>query len=154
MLRLMKNFKMLLKKLVIASGVASLLGCASGLPKPPDINLYIHNQPKAVALCTKTAGGSCSALPISQTHKFYMVSPPAWEAMQNYIDALIRQIMNPSANAAPPVLMFKATAYGDAGEERMEALTQEPWVPIAVKDLHTARRLLISTETRLKQQIR
>lgn len=130
----MKNFKTLSTVLVVIC--LSLSGCASGLPRPPEFDLYIHNQPRGTALCTHM-GTTCPAIPISATHKFYMLHPRAWESLQNYLDALIRAIEE--GRSFEGIEMYGA----DPGN-----------VPLALGDLKKMRDKVRASEAGLKKQIR
>jgi hypothetical protein len=74
--------------------LVSILGgtsCAHRLPNPPKGELYLHNAPKGVALCTTLGSGKpCPAVPINQTDRFFMVSPATFNNVNKYIDSLIR----------------------------------------------------------------
>lgn len=79
----------LTKQLATYIAVISLIGCA-GLPKPPEGNLYLHFGNEALCSEMKIGGGACPPLPIEKTQNFIMLEPQTWEALNNYIDELIR----------------------------------------------------------------
>ena len=75
-----------------------LLSCGTNptVPPAPTINLYLHFAKDRVALCSRTDGTSCEALPIWETNNFIMLSPRDWRAVNDYIDLLILQIEDPN----------------------------------------------------------
>lgn len=75
--------------MLVASSILS--GCASGLPKPPSIELYMHHQPSGIVFCSRD-GKTCPSVRIEQTNKWYMLKPSAWRDLNNYIDELIRRL--------------------------------------------------------------
>lgn len=86
--------------LLLAASAVVLSACA-GLPTPPTGKMYLHFGESA--LCSDLESGQiCQKLPISQTQKFIMFEPQTWANIQNYIDALIREITN--QNSSPPFL--------------------------------------------------
>jgi hypothetical protein len=74
-----------------------LLSCGTSqtVPPAPTINLYLHFAKDRIALCARTDGTSCEALPIWETNNFIMLSPRDWQAVNDYIDLLILQIQDP-----------------------------------------------------------
>jgi hypothetical protein len=74
-----------------------LLSCGTSqtVPPAPTINIYLHFAKEKVALCSRTDGTTCEALPIWETNNFIMLSPRDWQAVNDYIDLLILQIENP-----------------------------------------------------------
>ena len=77
-----------MRLLLILTAAISLSGCA-GIPKPPEGNLYLHFG--QFALCSDMATGLvCDTLPIERTQNFIMLEPETWEALNNYIDELVR----------------------------------------------------------------
>jgi hypothetical protein len=74
-----------------------LLSCGTSqtVPPAPTINIYLHFAKDRVALCSRTDGTACEALPIWETNNFIMLSPRDWQAVNDYIDLLILQIENP-----------------------------------------------------------
>ena len=83
-LRLKQSGKLLLIGLV---GVLVLTSCSS-LPPAPEINLYLHDEPRSQALCSNSFGKKCDKIPIKETDKFFMLRPRDWEKIENYIDLL------------------------------------------------------------------
>lgn len=77
--------------------VGSLSGCGHKMPKSPQGQLLIHNQPKGIAVCSDIQNAQkCPPVAIENTHRYVMFSPQTWQAIQNYIDALIRKIKEQS----------------------------------------------------------
>lgn len=141
----MKNAKMLLIALVIGSAILNF-GCATkGAPRPPEFELYMHNQPRGIAQCTRVGGGTCASIPMSQTDKFFMVSAGSWEKINNYIDALIRAIENGNMQVGVTPDVYFAGTYG-------EAVALGATVPVAVKDVYTFRKGLRGAKARLLDQ--
>lgn len=119
MLKLLKSGKQRLIALAVISVATS--GCASGLPPPPDIDLYSHHQKAGLALCTRVIDDKpCDSVDIKDTDKWYMLTPGkrGWEGLSNYIDELIRRL------EARPL----------AGKPKS--------VEVTLKDLYRARKLL------------
>lgn len=88
MQKLKKKLTTLLPILLVTCNLA-----CKKLPKKPEGELCLHNQPKAVAQCAKLNSGEVlPAKPISETHKFIMFSPETWENVSNYIDKLIYEL--------------------------------------------------------------
>lgn len=79
--------------LLLVGWAVTLEGCNGSLPPVPDINLYNHHQKAAIALCSKVKDNSrCDSVDIKDTDKWYMLTPSGLEALQNYIDELIRKL--------------------------------------------------------------
>lgn len=77
---------MLLIKLLVALVVSS---CVSKAPKPPTIDIYIHDQVNAVAYGANSDGEVLRPVAMAQTDNWFMFSPQSWESVQNYVDLLI-----------------------------------------------------------------
>lgn len=90
-LKLLKKSKMLLIMLVV--------GCANK-PAPPEINLYLHDQPRATALCTHM-GTACPAVPMEKTDNWFMLRPEDWQKEMDYIDLLICKLNGGCGNSTP-----------------------------------------------------
>lgn len=94
MQKLAKNAKRL-SMLLLVSAAAGLSGCQTiskqipGAKPPPVIKIYSHYLAEDVALCSRTDGASCPALPMEKTDKFYMISETDWRRQEDYIDDLI-----------------------------------------------------------------
>lgn len=58
-------------------------------PKPPNINFYLHDFPRAQALCATSEGKQCPKKLLAETDKYIMLEPRHWTAIQNYIDLLV-----------------------------------------------------------------
>jgi len=79
--------------------ILSSCGTSPTVPPAPTINLYLHFAPERLALCSRTDGTKCQALPIWETNNFFMLSPQDWQAVNDYIDLLILQIKDPNTKA-------------------------------------------------------
>lgn len=83
---------LLLVSLVLTSG------CSKHLPTPPVGELYLHDEPKQMALCSKLGSKEvCPALPIAQTDKYFLLSPSTLSNVLNYIDELVYEIKKPQS---------------------------------------------------------
>lgn len=74
--------------------------CAS-VPKPPDFYLYMHDQPRAQALCSDSDAKPCPAVPMEQTDKWLMLTPEAWQALNNYLDLLVCKLKGGTCTKGP-----------------------------------------------------
>lgn len=129
----MKNFRRLCATLLLSLGV--IPSCATvGAPPPPTLSLYIHSAQSGRALCVRVPSAEdCPALKVSDTNKFYMMSPGDWQAMQNYIDNLVRAIQG------GPTFMSQ-------GSPRV--------VPVSVSDVQMVNQAVRGAAQRLRAKAR
>lgn len=66
-----------------------LASCSTSAPKPPEIELYLHNGPRGVAICSNSNTGKCPAVSIDQTDRWFMLKPQDFKEIQDYIDLLV-----------------------------------------------------------------
>lgn len=71
------------------ASVLALTSCAGKAPKPPYIQLHMHDISKEIALCTDSNGDECPPTDMSKTDKWFMLHPKYFQAIQDYIDLLV-----------------------------------------------------------------
>lgn len=107
-----------MRSMMLLVGMAVIISGCRSLPQPPEIDINMHWQDEA--LCSHSKDGSeCPSTPMDQTQKWIMFSPTAWEAQQNYIDALIRYAKSLSRNSA------KTQAIGVELNNKSDAIVQD-----------------------------
>lgn len=75
--------------------------CTTNAPKPPRIKLYLHYAPLQKALCSDSETGTCKAVDIANTDKWFMLPPSEYQKLQDYIDLLSCVIDNACQNFSP-----------------------------------------------------
>lgn len=121
--------RLMVRAIVLAGALLS--GCASKLPTPPDIELYNHRAEFQRALCTNVKTGKpCPSVPMEETHKWYMLKPTHMEALQNYIDTLIRELER------------KMIGYADSMDGRSKLVIGPEDLRLMAKRLREVRRKL------------
>ena len=124
--------------MLAGSLVVALSGCQTGLPKAPDIDLYVHSAASGKALCTDTGtGAGCPSVRMADTDRWYMLTPAGFEALQNYIDALIRAIESKAVNfeGGEAAIFFAANSYE---EGLSDVLASRAQLAISLAELRKA----------------
>lgn len=98
---------MLLVGLLLAG--ASLSGCASSAPKPPALNLYIHDASHGVAYGSSSDGQALKPVSMKDTDNWYLLPPQEWQKVQDYVD-LLTCVLDGGCKGGPPTSMVSITA--------------------------------------------
>jgi hypothetical protein len=68
---------------------AASSGCVSKAPRPPALDIYIHDSANSVAYGKNSEGAVLEPISIKETDNWFMFSPRSWESVQNYVDLLV-----------------------------------------------------------------
>lgn len=120
--RLPKIIKMLLTALLIAGAVGSS-GCGTKAPKPPPIDLYIHDVNADLARGATSAGVRLEPVAMALTGGWFMLPPEEFEKVMNYLDLLVCKLDGGCKSADSAELQSVSVRAEDLREFKRKVLS-------------------------------